>query len=181
MSNRYAILSVLTVQEATRFWTKIHIAGPNECWLWHQRTDKKGYGSYAISRYPKVRLLIASRVAYALHYGVDPLELDVLHTCDNPPCCNPAHLFPGTNQNNIEDRISKGRSATGDKHWSHKKPELVSKGESHGMSSLSEYQAREILSRYDGKRGSIRRLAQEYGVCAATVGYLVSRKTWKHL
>jgi len=76
--------------------------GPDSCWEWNGGKDKEGYGIYRNKR--------AHRVAYERHSKV-PLsnDIDVLHQCDNPPCCNPGHLFPGTAFDNMRDMVSKDR------------------------------------------------------------------------
>ena len=83
-----------------RFWEKVEFGAPDECWLWTAARDRRGYGMFEHH--------YASRVAYTLTVG-DPGDLDVLHACDNPPCCNPLHLWAGTAQDNIQDAIAKGR------------------------------------------------------------------------
>lgn len=86
-----------------RFWPKVDRRGPDECWPWlAQRQQRRG-------NYGRFRDRMAHRVAYELHYGVAPGELMVCHTCDNPPCVNPAHLWLGSAAENVEDCIRKGR------------------------------------------------------------------------
>ena len=84
-------------------------AGPTGCWEWTGFRGPKGYGTVHVCdrRYHTQR---ASRVAWELEYGAVPAGLHVLHTCDNPPCVNPAHLRLGTNKDNVDDRERKGRN-----------------------------------------------------------------------
>lgn len=93
-----------------RFWSKVAFtANPNMCWEWTStiKDKKKPYGTFDI----KGQTFTAHRLAYFSHYKVDPKDLHTLHKCDNPKCCNPVHLFLGTNSDNIADKVSKGRQA----------------------------------------------------------------------
>jgi DNA-binding CsgD family transcriptional regulator len=88
--------------DAAAFWAGVDRRGDDECWPWLKAIRKKdGYGH---SRWGR-----AHRVAYALEHGAAPADLLVLHRCDNRVCCNPAHLWLGTQAENMRDRDSKGR------------------------------------------------------------------------
>lgn len=106
---------------------------------------------------------MAHRVFYELFYGSIPEGLLVCHTCDNPPCCNPKHLFTGTCADNHRDKINKGRQ---------------SKGETHGMHILKEKQVVEILK--DKNLGSTY-LSKKYGVHHDTIQKILAGITWKYL
>ena len=88
---------------AEKFWSKVNKGGADECWPWLKANR---YGQFYIGN---GMAKPAHRVAYELTYGDIPAGLLVCHHCDNPPCCNPAHLFVGTVQDNMRDKISKGR------------------------------------------------------------------------
>ena len=88
-----------------RFWPKVDRSGGlGACWPWTGATGDRGYGHF----WDGARYRHASRVAWILTHE-DPGPLFVLHRCDNPPCCNPAHLFLGTHQDNMDDMTEKGR------------------------------------------------------------------------
>lgn len=97
---------------ARRFWAKVK---PNPkrsyagkpCWEWQGATSEKGYGKFKLNG----AVMRTNRVAWILANGMISDALHVLHRCDNPACCNPAHLFLGTNQDNVNDRERKGRGA----------------------------------------------------------------------
>jgi len=96
-----------------RFWSKVDIRNPFECWPWLAAVRRKdeGYGAFWINGHHQP----ASRIAYSLIFHNVPINLQVCHHCDNPSCCNPEHLFLGTNIDNVQDRDKKGRGASGEK------------------------------------------------------------------
>jgi HNH endonuclease len=93
---------------AKRFWSKVDKRGPDECWPWTAGTaGKGGYGRFRMGD----KRVQASRVAWEMEHGRPlPPELDALHSCDNPPCVNPAHIWPGTAADNVRDAVAKGRA-----------------------------------------------------------------------
>lgn len=91
-----------------RFWSKVDkSAGPDGCWVWMAGKHDAGYGSFMVKK--ELGDFLAHRISYAIHYGIDPSDLFVCHRCDNRICCNPNHLFLGTDQDNKDDMVSKGR------------------------------------------------------------------------
>ena len=96
-------ITQLSEKQLRNFWRRVHKT--KDCWEW--TGGHNGAGRSLVKLYG-VQLL-TPRVAYALHFGVDPGYWDVLHTCDNPDCVNPAHLFLGTHQYNTNDMVKKGR------------------------------------------------------------------------
>lgn len=80
------------------------------CWVWTGSTTRRGWhGRISVNHH----LVMAHRVAYELWVGPIPEGLKVLHRCDNPPCCNPMHLFLGTQRDNMQDAGRKGRMGVG--------------------------------------------------------------------
>lgn len=87
-----------------RFWKKVDIKGPDDCWNWTASTNGRGYGYF---RFGESK--VAHRVAYILTYGSIDDKLLILHSCDNRLCCNPVHLRQGTRGDNVHDAIDRKR------------------------------------------------------------------------
>ena len=94
----------VTDRLASRFWSKVDRRDATECWNWLAGVGRSGYGLFWDGE--KVRT--ASRVAYLFAVS-DPGRMQVHHTCDNPLCCNPNHLWLGTHTDNMRDMAAKGR------------------------------------------------------------------------
>lgn len=177
MANPHRILPPLSLQDATRFWSKVRVTRPDACWNWKRRFMFSGYGRFAKRKvdYP------AHRIAYYLHHSKDPGPLMVCHTCDNRRCVNPQHLFLGTCADNLADMCAKGRSATGAKNGMNKHPEKRSPGEKNGYAKLTEGQVREMRHLWDTGAANQADIARRFGVWQMTVSRIVRRVSWRHV
>lgn len=128
------------------------------CWLWEKAHDPGGYGQIYVA--PVV--MSTHRVAWMIHRGPIPDCMRVLHQCDNPACCNPAHLFLGTQADNMADKNAKGRGA---------------KGERQGNSKLTAIDVQVIRASKLNKR----LLASIYGVHPMSISRIRSGRQWKHV
>lgn len=148
-----------------RFWPKVDVCGRDECWPWLASRHRQGYGQIGDSN---GGLLRAHRVAWSLANGPAPEGMSVLHKCDNPPCCNPAHLFLGTQLDNVRDAIAKGRMRV-----------VASLGERNGTAKLTDDAVRRIRS-LRGSR-SQQKLAAEFGVSQRLISLVLRGEIWRHV
>lgn len=96
-------------EELERFWEKVDIKSSDECWEWQAYRNKKGYGCFRLGGVEQ-----AHRVAYVITNGqISDGKPQINHSCDNRSCCNPAHLWAGTQLENMRDAKAKGRNAKG--------------------------------------------------------------------
>jgi HNH endonuclease len=108
-------------------------------------------------------MLLAHRVSYVLHIGPIPPNLCVLHRCDVPSCCNPAHLSLGTIQDNNSDKVAKGRQ---------------SRGEGHPRAKLSQDQVDLIRLIRSSCKATMGDLAAWFGVSRGLVSLILQNKIW---
>jgi hypothetical protein len=129
----------------------------------------------------------AHRLAWLFTYGEWP-ALRVLHRCDNPPCCNPAHLFLGTQAENMQDAAHKGRHVSrthperlprGNAHYARTSPERLPRGERHGRAKLTGVQVRDArLRAAAGESGAS--IAHTLGVTRNSINAMLRGVTWRH-
>jgi hypothetical protein len=165
-----------------RFWKMVDIRGPDECWPWlgTRHKGKFQYGTVHVRIGDKTTMKPAHRVAYDLTYGPTrgPIPDDLLacHTCDNPPCCNPYHVFPGTDADNTADMLNKGRRPS--QKGKRMRPDQINRGEKHGLARLTTEQVLEIRA---ATTTSGKELARRYAVSEDTISKIRHRKVWKHV
>lgn len=190
------------------FWSRVDKSGgPDACWPWMGPMTDFGYGKFRVWN----RTRTSHRLAIEFTNG--PIQTGsgyhgtcVLHRCDNPPCCNPAHLWLGTNADNAADRNAKGRSAAGERNGARLHPETRARGERHGTRTHperlvrgSQHWARRHPERLEGELNPRAKLtwadvdhirarflkgetkasiARDYGVSPENVYMIVTGRTW---
>jgi hypothetical protein len=182
MAQIYLKIPALTEQDIIRFWSFVERREPNDCWPWVRGADWDGYGFFALNVNGKKVSYRAHRIAYFLHYNEDPWPLLVRHlTCDNPPCCNGAHLATGTLADNRQDCVNKNRQARGERHNFALYPELIKRGEDSAFSKLTEPEILVMRRLYaQGWRSS--HIAELFPhVDKTNVHHILKRKTWTHI
>lgn len=172
-----SILGTMNAATASaRFFAKVDAsAGIDGCWLWTGYHDRAGYGVVGVNG----RTQLAHRVAWVLFDGDHLGNLCVLHKCDNRECVNPAHLFVGTQQDNIADMVHKQRHTRGNRHiWSRNLNRA--KGERNGRAKLTV--SKVIQIREEATCGiPLTELGRKFNVSATTIKGIVMRKTWRSI
>lgn len=159
-----------TPRTLRRFWSKVDkSAGPDGCWPFIGARNHADYGVVWVAEGNGPANWIASRFAYACEVA-DPADNRVCHRCDNPPCCNPAHLFAGTQADNIADMWAKDRQS----------PPPHPRGTSNRAAKLTDA-AVEAIRAARARGVPIKALAAANDVSEATIKRAASGRSWSHV
>lgn len=185
MSSLILSSSDADTDQGVLFWSHVDIKGPNDCWEWSLKRNKFGYGYTNWGLAPnKWKMLLCHRVAFMLSGGqLTPEKPQVLHSCNNTPCCNPDHLRAGDITDNMQDRKKAGRGnhPTGDRTGARKHPESLRRGESHHGHKLTEVEVREIRRLFAAGGISKSQLGRDFSVSNPLIGYIVRGQSWAHI
>ena len=155
--------SNLTLEE--RFWEKVAIERPNDCWEWQAGCNSSGYGLVYINGHKSE---VSNRLTWWLTRGEIPDLFCVLHKCDNRKCCNPNHLFLGTYLDNIMDRHEKGRDG-----WL--------EGEDHPGAKLTDEDVKEIRHLYSTGNYTQQEIAKGFPVGRSQIANILCGLEWKNV
>lgn len=151
---------------AERLWRQVDVRGPDECWPWTGKARANfGYGMIGLGD-RKRKIDRTHRVAFELTYGPIPKGLYVLHSCDNPPCCNPEHLSLGDHNDNFADVATRDRAR---------------RGEGHYHAKLTDFDIRYIRTMYAAGVATQAELASEHGITQGHACDIIKRRRWKHI
>ncbi len=153
----------LTDAATARYFSRVIKNLGDECWGWSLPANGDGYVRFSVggSSY------LGHKYSWVLHNGPIPGNLYVLHTCDNRACSNPAHLFLGTQRDNIEDMIAKGRSPD-------------QRGDANPKAALSTEDVLAIRARLEAGEVNAA-IARDYGVTPTNIWMIKVRRTWSHI
>ena len=149
-----------------RLMSNTRITDIDGCWEWVGPKCRDGYGKCWSTLHGEEK---AHRLAYTLQYGPIPDGMCVCHTCDNPACVNPQHLWLGTSVENTADRHAKGRSTGG-----------PGKGTAHHHVTLTEADI-PVIRRRCANGETQRTVAEDYGVTQSVISRVVNRRAWQHV
>lgn len=140
-----------------RFWSKVLVTELRECWNWQAYKTPRGYGQFSPTHDKPER---ANRFCWTICCGPIPAGYYVLHSCDNPSCVNPAHLFLGTPQDNMDDMRRKGRARP--RHGESHPCAKLSSADVHFIRTAPRYWGfvRDVCKRFGVKKGCIGRITK---------------------
>jgi hypothetical protein len=166
----------MSAEKPLSFWNRVRVGATTECWPWTAGHNKRGYGRAYLAK----KNHAAHRLAWELTNGPITGGLFVLHRCDNPPCCNPSHLFLGTHADNMADRGAKGRAPGGDRHGSRTRPESRACGTGNASAKLTEDDV--LAIRGMATVGiSDADIATLYAVTKRTINNITAGRLWQHV
>jgi hypothetical protein len=155
----------MPIDAETRLTSRLKADG--DCPVWTGCRNWAGYGKMSVNG----KLWATHRFAYQLANGPIPEGVHICHHCDNPPCCNPRHLYAGSDQTNADDRKTRGRQRNG---------MLIVRGEGHGMSKITDEDVREIrrLRRSGLTHAAI---SSRFNIGKAMVSHITNWRCWRHV
>lgn len=150
--------------KSERLWSKINVGSKDECWIWKGAKTTAGYGVLRVNYKPRY----THRLMWMLHNKTNIPKKDcICHSCDNPPCCNPAHLFLGSQADNLKDARDKGKME-------------MARGINHHATELSEDDIRQI--RYLGQTKMTHKdIGERFGTTRMSVNDIIHKRTWAHI
>jgi hypothetical protein len=156
-----------------RFWARVDIRGKDECWEWqagkNSTNPKTNYGIFYLSG---IGSILAHRLALSFHLKRLVSAEEVRHQCDNPPCCNPYHLLPGTHTDNMQDKSKRNRCNS-------------PKGIKHPGAKLTDDKVRRIRKLFrlqeKYKKYKIMYLARMFKVDSALIRRIIDKTSWSHV
>lgn len=150
-----------------RLWRMVVVGEPDACWLWRGNVGHEGYGRITVRVAGKTKQRAAHRLAWEFANKMSLGKRVARHRCDVPSCCNPAHILPGTQRENMLDAVARGRLNPARGEWS-------------PFAKLTDEKV--LALREDRARGmSLTALSKKFEVSMAVVANVYRGNTWKHV
>ena len=167
-------------KNGTTFWDRVYPLAKQDgdCLIFTGHRNEDGYGRI----FRNGRLVYIHREVWAAKNGEIPEGKEICHTCDNPSCINPNHLWAGTHLENMQDRSAKGRQARPFGN-TYSKGKSINRGSKHGLSKFTEEQVKAIKSSLSVNKtwGNVVALAAEYGVSSTAINHIRAGTRWGHV
>jgi hypothetical protein len=138
-----------------------------DCWNWEGPIDSLKKGGYGIVYDRETGIQRTHRLMWHYCYGGIPKGMWILHTCDNPRCVRPSHLYLGTNKENVRDRVTRGRGAYGIRNG--------------GGVKLNDVKVVEMRQMYATGKFTKAHLSRVFGITDVHVNRIVNGRNWKHI
>ena len=167
------MINALNKRVIDSFWKRVRMK--DGCWDWLGSVTVKGRPRFKVDG----ETASAYRISYLIHKGTIPPGLLICHTCDNPSCCNPDHLWVGTHADNQRDCFLKKRRARGKNNGRHTKPETTPRGVTHGRSTLTDDDVRHI--RRLGGTMPQAKIGELFNTPQTNVSLILRGLAWKHV
>jgi len=151
------LLNIINNNNIIKFWLMIDKKGEDDCWNWIRGRFSSGYGQFSANTYEGRKVMRSHRFVYEITYGKILGGMQINHKCDNKLCCNPKHLYIGTQQDNVDDREYRGRS---------------------GKSKLTTNDVLKIRQLHKSGKFNQRMIADMFKVHPSQISLIISHKNW---
>jgi len=172
-----------TAADIAKFWSNVNVGKNRQCWEWTRGRQGAGYGAAYIDDGSGRRVqMLAHRVACAIAHGPAPDgKASALHSCDNPPCCNPAHLRWGSQKENTADAIDRDRASPPPSNTAYRRRDTQPKGGEVWNQTLTEEQVRKIWRLHLAGGMTTGQIAEAVGAKQHVVADVARGRSWRHL
>lgn len=165
-----------------KFWNSVNVRGRDECWPWTKGRQSAGYGVLCIGQKGLKRPALAHRMSCTIAHGSPAgIGINALHSCDNPPCCNPNHLRWGTQKDNTADCIKRGRASKPPANAAYRRRDTQPKGADVWNQTLTEAKVRQIWKMQLAGGMTVKAISEAVDAKHHAVADVCRGRSWRHL